>query len=88
MKAGGRYRMDEGQIVVDSIVPISLSDITHDLARESGFSSVSDLLADSEARQRRQRLPDSVPLHTSGWLGRAEGRTAVNARQSLVRGAA
>jgi hypothetical protein len=44
VKAGGRYRMDEGQIVVDSIVPISLSDITHDLARESGFSSVSDLL--------------------------------------------
>ena len=30
--------------MVDSIVPISLSDITHDLARESGFSSVSDLL--------------------------------------------
>ena len=44
VKAGGRYRMDEGQIVVDSIVPISLSDITYDLARESGFSSVSDLL--------------------------------------------
>jgi hypothetical protein len=44
VKAGGRYRMDEGQIVVDSIVPIRLADITHDLARESGFSSVKDLL--------------------------------------------
>jgi hypothetical protein len=44
VKAGGRYRMDEGQIVVDSIVPIRLADITHDLARESGFSSVEDLL--------------------------------------------
>lgn len=44
VKAGGRYRMDEGQIVVDSIVPIRLVDITHDLARESGFSSVKDLL--------------------------------------------
>jgi hypothetical protein len=36
--------MDEGQIVVDSIVPIRLADITHDLARESGFSGVQDLL--------------------------------------------
>ena len=44
VKAGGRYRMDEGQIVVDSITPIRLADITHDLARESGFSSVKDLL--------------------------------------------
>jgi hypothetical protein len=44
VKVGGRYRMDEGQIVVDSIVPIRLADITHDLARESGFSSVEDLL--------------------------------------------
>src|SRR3989442_9620503 len=44
VKVGGRYRMDEGQIVVDSIVPIRISDITRDLARESGFSSVKDLL--------------------------------------------
>jgi hypothetical protein len=36
--------MDEGQIVVDSIVPIRLADITYDLARESGFGSVDDLL--------------------------------------------
>jgi hypothetical protein len=44
VKAGGRYPMDEGQIVVDSIRPIRLADITHDLARESGFNSVKDLL--------------------------------------------
>jgi hypothetical protein len=44
VKAGGRYRMDEGQIFVDSITSIRLADITHDLARESGFSSVKDLL--------------------------------------------
>ncbi len=36
--------MDEGRIVVDSIVPIALSDVTDDLARESGFDSVDDLL--------------------------------------------
>jgi hypothetical protein len=37
--------MDDGQIIVDSIDEISLKDITYDLARESGFESVDDLLA-------------------------------------------
>ena len=45
VKAGGRYQMDDGHIVVDSIVPITRRDITSDLARESGFASVKDLLA-------------------------------------------
>jgi hypothetical protein len=44
VKAGGRYAMDDGHIVVDSVTPIRLEDITYDLARESGFSSVEDLL--------------------------------------------
>jgi hypothetical protein len=44
VKVGGRYRMDEGHIVVDSITPISVADVTYDLARESGFESVDDLL--------------------------------------------
>jgi hypothetical protein len=44
VKVGGRYAMDEGRIVVDSIAPIEMADITHDLARESGFPSVDELL--------------------------------------------
>jgi hypothetical protein len=44
VKAGRRYRMDDGHVVVDSIEPIQLADITDDLARESGFDSVDDLL--------------------------------------------
>jgi hypothetical protein len=44
VKVGGHYCMDDGQIVVDSIEPIGIEDITYDLARESGFSSVDDLL--------------------------------------------
>ena len=44
VKVGGRYPMDEGEILIDSIEPISLSDITHDLAVESGFESRADLL--------------------------------------------
>jgi hypothetical protein len=41
---GKRYRMEEGEIEVDSIIPISLADITPELARESGFRGVVDLL--------------------------------------------
>ena len=41
---GSRYAMDDGQIVVDSLEAITLADITYDLARESGFDSVEDLL--------------------------------------------
>ena len=44
VKVGGRYRLDDGHVVVDSITPIRMRDITHDLARESGFESVADLL--------------------------------------------
>jgi hypothetical protein len=44
VKVGGRYQMDEGHIVVDSITQITVADITNDLARESGFASVADLL--------------------------------------------
>jgi hypothetical protein len=44
VKVGGKYPMDDGHIVVDSIEEISIKDITHDLAREGGFQSVDDLL--------------------------------------------
>ena len=44
VKVGGRYPMDDGHIVVDSVESIEMDDITHDLARESGFASVDDLL--------------------------------------------
>ncbi len=44
VKVGGRYAMDEGHIVVDSVDTIEMADITDDLARESGFSDVANLL--------------------------------------------
>src|SRR5215510_9387664 len=44
VKVGGRYPMDEGAIVVDSIENIGFADITPELARESGFLGVLDLL--------------------------------------------
>jgi hypothetical protein len=44
VKVGGRYAMEGGSIVVDSIDRIRREDITHALARESGFESVDALL--------------------------------------------
>ena len=44
VKVGGRYRMEDGHIVVDAIEPIVVTDVTDDLARESGFDGVDDLL--------------------------------------------
>jgi hypothetical protein len=44
VKVGNRYRMEEGEIEIESIVPIGYPDITPQLARESGFLGVVDLL--------------------------------------------
>lgn len=44
VSVGRRYRMEEGEIEVDSIEPIGFPDITPVLARESGFLGVLDLL--------------------------------------------
>ena len=44
VKVGNRYRMEEGEIEIDSIEPIGFPDITPQLARASGFLGVLDLL--------------------------------------------
>jgi hypothetical protein len=44
VRVGGRYPMDEGQIEIDSIESIGFPDITPELARESGFNGLIDLL--------------------------------------------
>src|SRR5688572_1499905 len=45
VKVGNRYHSTGvGQIEIDSMRPIEWSDITPELARESGFSGVVDLL--------------------------------------------
>ena len=61
VKVGGRYAMDEGSVVVDSIERIAIRDITSDLARESGFDSVADLL--ETARHGRGRQVYLIRFH-------------------------
>ena len=65
VKAGGRYRMEEGEIEVESVLPITLADVTPALARKSGFKGVVDLLKVAKHGPGRERLPRDVPLHSA-----------------------
>ena len=78
VKVGGRYRMDEGHIVIDSIEPIEVADVTQDLARESGFAGVADLL--QIARHGRGEHVYLIRFHylrAGGWDELAEGKRQV-----------
>jgi uncharacterized protein YqfB (UPF0267 family) len=44
VRVGARYQFEDGEIEIDSIVPITLEQITQRLARQCGFASVNDLL--------------------------------------------
>ena len=44
VRVGNRYAMEDGHIEIDSIEQIAIQDIHHDLAVESGFNGVIDLL--------------------------------------------
>jgi hypothetical protein len=68
VKVGGRYPMEEGHVVVESIMPIRMKDITYDLARESGFESVADLLRTAKhGRGHRVYLIRFHYLPPGGW---------------------
>src|SRR5262245_61380113 len=44
VKVGGRYALPPGEIIVTKMFEISLADVTPELARQSGFAGVVDLL--------------------------------------------
>jgi hypothetical protein len=44
VKVGGRYALPPGEIVVTKLLEISLADVTPELACQSGFTGVVDLL--------------------------------------------
>ena len=44
VRVGRRYDFEEGEIEIDSIIPITIEQITPRLARACGFTAVSDLL--------------------------------------------
>lgn len=44
VKVGGRYALPPGEILVTKMFEVSLADVTPELARQSGFVGVVDLL--------------------------------------------
>jgi hypothetical protein len=44
VRVGGRYSLPPGHVVVDTVMPIALGDVTGEMARRSGFEGVVDLL--------------------------------------------
>ena len=66
VKAGGRYRMEEGEIEVDSIEPIGFPDITPELARASGFLGILDLLKVAKHGRGEKIFPGSLSLPAAG----------------------
>ena len=77
VKVGGRYPMEEGHIEVDALLPITLADITPELARRSGFKGVVDLL--KIAKHGRGENIYLVEFH---YLGPAQARTTRGAARA------
>jgi hypothetical protein len=73
VSVGGRYPMEEGEIEVDSILPMSFADITPELARRSGFDGVIDLL--KTAKHGRGENVYLVEFHYVPPGGRRRRRT-------------
>jgi len=73
VKAGNRYRMEEGEIEVDSIEPIGFQEITPQLARESGFLGIIDLL--KVAKHGKGQNIYMVRFHYIPPRGRRAGRS-------------
>jgi len=64
VKRGGRYAMGPGEIEIDDIQEIQLDDITPELARQSGFKGVVDLL-----KTAKHGRGEHVYLVTFRYLG-------------------
>jgi hypothetical protein len=80
VKVGGRYRMEEGAVEVDSIEPIGFPDVTPELARESGFLGVLDLL-----KVARHGRGDKIYLVRFHYVPPAEGKPPSAIRRGASR---
>jgi hypothetical protein len=72
VRVGARYPMGEGAIEIDSIETIGFPDITPELARESGFLGVLDLL--KVAKHGRGEKIYLVRFHYVRPQGKRKGR--------------
>ncbi|MFN7985095.1 MAG: hypothetical protein U0Q11_24905 [Vicinamibacterales bacterium] len=89
VKVGGRYPMDDGHIVIDSIEEIRERDITDALAVESGFRDRADLMGVAKhGAGTNVYLIRFHYLAPGAWDVQKEGDTAVaSTKRSSSRGA-
>jgi hypothetical protein len=80
VSVGRRYRMEEGAIEVDSVETIGFRDITPELARESGFLGVLDLL--KVAKHGRGQNIYLIRFHYVRPRLRQKARVTGNVRRS------
>ena len=71
VRVGGIYPMEDGHILIESIRQIGIGDITGDLARQSGFKGVVDLL-----KMAKHGSGENVYLITFEYI--APGQTVSN----------
>jgi hypothetical protein len=95
VKAGNRYRLEEGHIQVTSIREITWEDLSDKLARDTGFRNLIDLMKTAKhgsgqhvyfIRFRYEEiptLPTNRPLPTDR---RERRRRAISSRQSRLPG--
>jgi predicted DNA-binding protein (MmcQ/YjbR family) len=89
VKPGGRYRLGDGHVEVDSIESIELADVTPELARSSGFDGVVDLLKTAKhGRGTNVYLVrfHYVPERSRGARREAGARAAARSRVPKKRG--
>lgn len=83
VKVGGRYRMEEGEIEVESIAAIDFANITPDLATRTGFAGVIDLL-----KTAKHGKGENVYLIRFHYVPPSDGiRVKVGQRSATRRGA-
>lgn len=79
VKVGGRYALPPGEIVVTKIFEVSLADVTPELAQQSGFVGVVDLLKVAKHGSGRRvfvvefRYVESRPTRGRPKAGAARG---------------
>ena len=72
VKAGGRYRLDDGYVVVESVHEISLEDVTPTMARQSGFAGLADLLKTAKHGQGERVFYVTFHFESHGASARAD----------------
>jgi hypothetical protein len=74
VRVGGRYSLPPGEIVVTSLLEMTLADVTPALARRSGFAGLVELLKIAKHGPGRRVFLVEFRYHQPGSRGRRPSR--------------